>query len=172
MALHGKALTTYVRFWAFSRILWKDCTSIHAFRNRSWMAFRAYGYSNHPRTHHLPKSRRGKTRFLSKMVHRLQGNHLENFPATWGAMTSRYNVAILSEWPSWPTASRVALWPPPDVLQSQAPNSVGLMHEEIVEIRSRRPNYDILICSMSDIPDVDIAFQHFQITLPKWLNHP
>ena len=33
------------------------------------------------------------------------------------------------------------------------------MHEEIEwRLESRRPDYDILICSMSDIPDVDIAF--------------
>ena len=40
-----------------------------------------------------------------------------------------------------------------------SPNSVGLMHEEIEwRLESHRPRYDILICSMSDIPDVDIAF--------------
>ena len=40
-----------------------------------------------------------------------------------------------------------------------SPNSVGLMHGEIEwRLDSRRPEYDILICSMSDIPDVDIAF--------------
>ena len=40
-----------------------------------------------------------------------------------------------------------------------SPKSVGLMYEEIEwRLESQRPNYDILICSMSDIPDVDIAF--------------
>ena len=40
-----------------------------------------------------------------------------------------------------------------------SPRNVGLMHEEIEwRLESPRPNYDILICSMSDIPDIDIAF--------------
>lgn len=40
-----------------------------------------------------------------------------------------------------------------------SPRNVGLMFDEIEwRLESKRPNYDILICSMSDIPDVDIAF--------------
>jgi len=40
-----------------------------------------------------------------------------------------------------------------------SPRNVGLMFEEIEwRLESPRPQYDILICSMSDIPDVDIAF--------------
>ena len=40
-----------------------------------------------------------------------------------------------------------------------SPINVGSMHEEIEwRLDSPRPKYDILICSMSDIPDVDIAF--------------
>jgi len=40
-----------------------------------------------------------------------------------------------------------------------SPQNVGSMYDEIVwRLDSPRPNYDILICSMSDIPDVDIAF--------------
>tara|TARA_B100000767_G_scaffold265769_1_gene282235 strand:+ start:1600 stop:2562 length:963 start_codon:yes stop_codon:yes gene_type:complete len=40
-----------------------------------------------------------------------------------------------------------------------SPKNVGLMFEEIEwRLDSKRPDYDILICSMSDIPDVDIAF--------------
>ena len=40
-----------------------------------------------------------------------------------------------------------------------SPTNVGLMHEEIEwRLDSRKPKYDILVCSMSDIPDVDIAF--------------
>lgn len=40
-----------------------------------------------------------------------------------------------------------------------SPTNVGLMYEEIEwRLDSRKPKYDILVCSMSDIPDVDIAF--------------
>ena len=40
-----------------------------------------------------------------------------------------------------------------------SPQNVGSMYDEIEwRLDSPRPNYDILICSMSDIPDVDIAF--------------
>ena len=40
-----------------------------------------------------------------------------------------------------------------------SPTNVGLMHEEIEwRLDSRNPKYAILVCSMSDIPDVDIAF--------------
>tara|TARA_B110001452_G_scaffold266953_1_gene275186 strand:- start:2123 stop:3085 length:963 start_codon:yes stop_codon:yes gene_type:complete len=40
-----------------------------------------------------------------------------------------------------------------------SPKHVGLMFEEIEwRLDSQRPDYDILVCSMSDIPDVDIAF--------------
>ncbi|MDP6870061.1 MAG: Asd/ArgC dimerization domain-containing protein [Candidatus Poseidoniaceae archaeon] len=40
-----------------------------------------------------------------------------------------------------------------------SPSSVGLMHSELDwKIDGFKPNYDILICSMSDIPDVDIVF--------------
>ncbi len=40
-----------------------------------------------------------------------------------------------------------------------SPANVGLMHEELDwRLDTPRPEYDILICSMSDIPDVDIAF--------------
>lgn len=40
-----------------------------------------------------------------------------------------------------------------------SPNNVGLMFEELEwRLDSPKPNYDILVCSMSDIPDVDIAF--------------
>ncbi len=40
-----------------------------------------------------------------------------------------------------------------------SPKNVGLMFDEIEwRLESERPKFDILICSMSDIPDVDIAF--------------
>ena len=40
-----------------------------------------------------------------------------------------------------------------------SPKNVGLMFDELEwRLDSPRPNYDILVCSMSDIPDVDIAF--------------
>lgn len=40
-----------------------------------------------------------------------------------------------------------------------SPKNVGLMFDELEwRLESPRPNYDILVCSMSDIPDVDIAF--------------
>lgn len=40
-----------------------------------------------------------------------------------------------------------------------SPKNVGLMFEELEwRLESPRPNYDILVCSMSDIPDVDLAF--------------
>ena len=40
-----------------------------------------------------------------------------------------------------------------------SPKNVGLMFEELEwRLDSPRPDYDILVCSMSDIPDVDIAF--------------
>jgi len=40
-----------------------------------------------------------------------------------------------------------------------SPSSVGLMHSELDwKIDGPKPNFDILICSMSDIPDVDIVF--------------
>ncbi len=40
-----------------------------------------------------------------------------------------------------------------------SPSNVGLMFEELEwRLDSPKPNYDILVCSMSDIPDVDIAF--------------
>ena len=40
-----------------------------------------------------------------------------------------------------------------------SPKNVGLMYEELDwRLESPRPFYDILVCSMSDIPDVDIAF--------------
>ena len=40
-----------------------------------------------------------------------------------------------------------------------SPGNVGLMFEELEwRLDSPKPNYDILVCSMSDIPDVDIAF--------------
>ena len=40
-----------------------------------------------------------------------------------------------------------------------SPSNVGLMFEELEwRLETPKPNYDILICSMSDIPDVDIAF--------------
>ena len=40
-----------------------------------------------------------------------------------------------------------------------SPKNVGLMFEELEwRLDSPRPDYDILVCSLSDIPDVDIAF--------------
>ncbi len=77
-------------------------------------------------------------------------------------MTSRYSVAILGASGLVGQRLQELLYDHPFfevVAIAGSPNSVGLMHEEIEwRLDSRRPKYDILICSMSDIPDVDIAF--------------
>ena len=77
-------------------------------------------------------------------------------------MTSRYNVAILGASGLVGQRLQELLYDHPFfkvVAIAGSPNSVGLMHEEIEwRLDSPRPHYDILICSMSDIPDVDIAF--------------
>ena len=75
---------------------------------------------------------------------------------------SRYNVAILGASGLVGQRLQELLYDHPffDVVAiAGSPNSVGLMHEEIEwRLDSPRPSYDILVCSMSDIPDVDIAF--------------
>ena len=77
-------------------------------------------------------------------------------------MTSRYSVAILGASGLVGQRLQELLYHHPlfeVVAIAGSPNSVRLMHEEIEwRLESRRPDYDILICSMSDIPDVDIAF--------------
>ena len=77
-------------------------------------------------------------------------------------MTSRYNVAILGASGLVGQRLQDLLYDHPMfrvVAIAGSPNSVGLMHEEIEwRLEAPRPRYDILICSMSDIPDVDIAF--------------
>ena len=77
-------------------------------------------------------------------------------------MTSRFNVAILGASGLVGQRLQELLWDHPMfrvVAIAGSPNSVGLMHEEIEwRLETPRPRYDILICSMSDIPDVDIAF--------------
>ena len=77
-------------------------------------------------------------------------------------MTGRFNVAILGASGLVGQRLQELLWDHPMfrvVAIAGSPNSVGLMHEEIEwRLETPRPRYDILICSMSDIPDVDIAF--------------
>ena len=77
-------------------------------------------------------------------------------------MTGRFNVAILGASGLVGQRLQELLWDHPMfrvVAIAGSPNSVGLMHEEIEwRLETSRPQYDILICSMSDIPDVDIAF--------------
>ena len=77
-------------------------------------------------------------------------------------MTGRYNVAILGASGLVGQRLQDLLYDHPMfrvVAIAGSPNSVGLMHEEIEwRLETPRPRYDILICSMSDIPDVDIAF--------------
>ena len=77
-------------------------------------------------------------------------------------MTGRYNVVILGASGLVGQRLQELLFDHPFfrvVAIAGSPNSVGLMHEEIEwRLDSPRPNYDILVCSMSDIPDVDIAF--------------
>ena len=77
-------------------------------------------------------------------------------------MTGRFNVVILGASGLVGQRLQELLFDHPFfrvIAIAGSPNSVGLMHEEIEwRLESPRPNYDILICSMSDIPDVDIAF--------------
>ena len=77
-------------------------------------------------------------------------------------MTGRYKVAILGASGLVGQRLQELLFDHPFfevVAIAGSPNSVGLMQEEIEwRLESPKPRYDILICSMSDIPDVDIAF--------------
>ncbi len=77
-------------------------------------------------------------------------------------MTGRYKVAILGASGLVGQRLQELLFDHPFfevVAIAGSPNSVGLMQEEIEwRLESPKPKYDILICSMSDIPDVDIAF--------------
>ena len=75
---------------------------------------------------------------------------------------SRYSVAILGASGLVGQRLQELLYNHPFfevVAIAGSPKHVGLMFEEIEwRLDSQRPNYDILICSMSDIPDVDITF--------------
>ena len=77
-------------------------------------------------------------------------------------MTGRYKVAILGASGLVGQRLQELLFDHPFfevVAIAGSPNSVGLMQEEIEwRLESPKARYDILICSMSDIPDVDIAF--------------
>ena len=77
-------------------------------------------------------------------------------------MTGRFKVAILGASGLVGQRLQELLFDHPFfevVAIAGSPNSVGLMQEEIEwRLESPKPRYDILICSMSDIPDVDIAF--------------
>ena len=75
---------------------------------------------------------------------------------------SRYSVAILGASGLVGQRLQELLYNHPFfevVAIAGSPKHVGLMFEEIEwRLDSLRPDYDILICSMSDIPDVDITF--------------
>ena len=75
---------------------------------------------------------------------------------------TRYSVAILGATGLVGQRLQELLWNHPffDVEAiAGSPKNVGLMFEELEwRLETPKPNYDILICSMSDIPDVDIAF--------------
>ena len=75
---------------------------------------------------------------------------------------TRYSVAILGATGLVGQRLQELLWNHPffDVEAiAGSPKNVGLMFEELEwRLETQKPSYDILICSMSDIPDVDIAF--------------
>lgn len=75
---------------------------------------------------------------------------------------SRYSVAILGASGLVGQRLQELLYNHPFfevVAIAGSPKHVGLMFEEIEwRLDTPRPEYDILLCSMSDIPDVDIAF--------------
>ncbi|MBT4066650.1 MAG: aspartate-semialdehyde dehydrogenase [Euryarchaeota archaeon] len=75
---------------------------------------------------------------------------------------ARYSVAILGASGLVSQRLQELLYDHPFfevVAIASSPKNVGLLYEEIEwRLESPRPYYDILLCSMSDIPDVDIAF--------------
>ena len=75
---------------------------------------------------------------------------------------TRYSVAILGATGLVGQRLQELLWNHPFFhveAIAGSPKNVGLMFEELEwRLETPKPSYDILICSMSDIPDVDIAF--------------